>query len=477
MLDCNSQGSRTLNRSWHAFILHRKLSLHHKGSSVKPKIQEDNTIDPLRQPFEVNPIMSPLYADPHEHPTNHQPSALILPLREIHLVYFVHDLGDPAVARRLAMLQPFLASAVIIGFHRTDPAPVQLGGWPAVTLGRTKDGRLGRRAISVLRNLAMIRQLRRHLLGANFVMARQLEMLALATAAQCQYAKNAVSAYECLDIHRVMIGPSPISRLLRRVEAMLLRTTDIVIVSSPAFVRSYLQPQYAALMPPTCLIENKVLQSEWSGSVEIQTRQPGPPWRIGWYGVLRCRRSLKLLIELTRQLPGQIIVELRGRPSRAAIPDFDSLIESSPYVVFLGAYDRQRDLADIYQAVHFTWAIDFYETGLNSTWLLPNRLYEGGLHGALPLALASVETGHWLAAQNTGILFDEPLAAGLLRYFTSLTHQAYTESKALHAKVPIERWIDDGQDAVRLMGLIRSRQQWTKMPDFWSLKRQSPKGN
>ena len=31
------------------------------------------------------------------------------------LAYLVHDLADPAVARRLAMLAPHLASAIVIG--------------------------------------------------------------------------------------------------------------------------------------------------------------------------------------------------------------------------------------------------------------------------------------------------------------------------------------------------------------------------
>jgi succinoglycan biosynthesis protein ExoL len=376
---------------------------------------------------------------------------------ETHLVYFVHDLGDPAVARRLSMLRPYLVSAVIIGFHRTAPAPLRVAGWPAVTLGCTIDGRLGRRAFSVLRNLAMIRRLRRHLLGANFVMARQLEMLALATAARHRYAKTAILAYECLDIHSVMVGPSPISRALRLAEVRLLRATDVVIVSSPAFIQAYLRPTHGVMLPPTCLIENKVLRGELDGWPKNQPRPPGPPWRIGWYGVLRCRRSLELLIELTRQLPGQVVVELRGRPARSAIPDFDSLVAAAPDVSFLGAYDRQHDLGRIYQAVHFAWAIDFYETGLNSTWLLPNRLYEGGLHGAVPIAAASVETGHWLARQNAGTLLQEPFAAELLRYFSSLNTETYAAAVASLAAVPVECWADDGQDGERLMASVSRR--------------------
>jgi hypothetical protein len=369
---------------------------------------------------------------------------------DMRLVYFVHDLGDPAVARRLLMLQPHLSTAVIIGFHRAAHAPAQLSGWPVIALGRTADGKLARRAVSVLRNLALLRRLRHHLRGANFVMARQLEMLVLASAARRRYAKTAILAYECLDIHNAMVKPSLIREALRHLEAQHLREADVVVVSSPAFIKSYLKPIHGPHLPSLCLVENKVLRAELQDWPGPQPPLPGPPWRIGWFGVLRCRRSLELLIELTRKLPGQIIVELRGRPSRTAIPDFDELVALAPGMVFLGAYDRQSDLAQIYQAVHFTWAIDDYEAGLNSAWLLPNRLYEGGVHGAVPLASTDVETGNWLAAEHAGILLAEPLGAALLNYFSTLTAIHYLAARAELDAVPVERWVDNGQDAARL---------------------------
>ena len=373
----------------------------------------------------------------------------------LRLVYLVHDLGDPAVARRLAMLRPFLASAVVIGFHRAATAPSQVAGWPAVVLGRTADGRLGSRVLSVLRAHATIRRLRLHILGATVVMARQLEMLALAQVARRRYAAAAVLAYECLDIHRLMAARSVVGAALRRLEAGLLRAADLLIVSSPAFLREHLQPVHGARLPPTCLIENKVLQTEVAASPIDRPRQAGPPWRIGWYGVLRCRRSLELLGGLARELPGQIIVELRGRPARSAIPDFDVLVAATPGMRFLGPYDRQHDLAEIYHNVHFAWAIDFYEADANSRWLLPNRLYEGGLHGAVPIALASVETGRWLAGRNAGVLLSEPLAKDLRRYFSALQPTAYAAAVSDLTAVTRDTWVDTGDDGARLASALR----------------------
>jgi len=160
---------------------------------------------------------------------------------------------------------------------------------------------------------------------------------------------------------------------------------------------------------------------------------------------------------MSEKLPGKIIVELRGRPARSAIPDFDALIASARYVTYHGAYDRQRDLADMYQSVHFTWAIDFYEAGQNSAWLLPNRLYEGGSFGAVPLAIAEVETGRWLQRQNAGIVLDGPLGPALLAYFSALSPPSYASAQAALQAVPRECWVDSGADAKRLIGAMIAR--------------------
>jgi succinoglycan biosynthesis protein ExoL len=362
----------------------------------------------------------------------------------------VHDLGDPAVARRLAMLRPSLVSAVVVGFHRAETAPAQVAGWPAIALGPTSDGRLGHRMLAVLRARATLRRLRRYVVGATVVMARQLEMLALARAARNRYAGSAVLAYECLDIHRLMVSPSVIGMALRQLEARLLCASDLLVISSPAFLREHLQPVHGARLPPTCLIENKVLRSDLVPSASVCSRQTGPPWCIGWYGVLRCRRSLELLAELTRRLPDRVFVELRGRPARSAIPDFDAIVAAAPGMRFLGPYDRQRDLAQIYQAVHFTWAVDFYEAGGNSRWLLPNRLYEGGLYGAIPIALRTVETGAWLARHNAGVLLGNPPGDDLARYFSVLRPENYAAAARSLAAVPRAAWVDEGDDGSRL---------------------------
>ena len=64
--------------------------------------------------------------------------------------YFVHDLGDAAVARRVTMLQRGGAEVALAGFHRTATPPADVAGVAPIPLGHTADGKLAARAMSVV---------------------------------------------------------------------------------------------------------------------------------------------------------------------------------------------------------------------------------------------------------------------------------------------------------------------------------------
>lgn len=366
------------------------------------------------------------------------------------LAYLVHDLADPAVTRRLDMLRPHLTDAVVLGFHRGAEPPATVAGWPAVPLGRTHDARLAHRLWALLRARAALPRLAPHLAGRDCILSRQLETLVLARAGRDAHAPGAALVQECLDVHRLLLSPGPAGRGLRWLEGRLLRACQLLIISSPGFLREYLGPTHGAALPPVLLVENKVLAAE-APTAPPPLRPAGPPWRIGWFGMLRCRRSLLLLAGLARALPGRLEIDLRGRPAVSAIPDFDAIVAGAPGLRFGGGYDRRHDLAGMYGAVHYSWTVDFFEAGGNSDWLLPNRLYEGSLHGAVPIALAAVETGRWLAGHDAGLLLhgqdDAALAAELAGHFAALDPPGHAAAAARLGRIPTAALLDDGSDA------------------------------
>lgn len=345
----------------------------------------------------------------------------------LHISYLVHDLNDAAVARRVAGLMAGGARVRLAGFYRRDPVE-QVAGVPALPLGRTEDARLGQRIAAVLRTLAAAGPLGRELAEADVLIARNLEMLALAARIRRPGQRL---VYECLDIHRLMLGHGPAGIALRALERALLRRCDLVVTSSPAFQSRYFDARQQR-RHGIALIENKVL----GDAVPANDDGPpaGPPWRIGWFGNLRCRRSLALLDTLTRARPDRLRVVLAGRPTRAELPDLDAVVAANPNLSFLGPYSA-ADLPELYGSVHFAWAIDWFEAGLNSEWLLPNRLYESLAYGCVPIALSGVESGRWLAARGIGVRLDDP-AAELPGFLEGLTPAAHRRLRAQVAAVP-----------------------------------------
>lgn len=368
----------------------------------------------------------------------------------VKLAYFVHDVHDAAVARRVDMLQRGGAQVLVLGFRRSDTPRTELLGAPVVDLGRSFDARLAHRALSVLKTVAGAGGFRETLAGVQVVLARNLEMLAIAARARGIAAPGAGLVYECLDIHRTMLGRGLPSRLLRGLERRLLAASGLLIVSSPAFLTHYFEAVQGSRTPPL-LLENKVVVADLSKVARpaAPALPAGPPWRIGWFGVIRCARSLEILAGLARANPGLVEVVIRGKPAYHEFDGFERIVEATPGLRFEGPYARE-DLARIYGEVHFTWAIDYFEAGQNSDWLLPNRLYEGGLHGAVPIALSAVETGRWLAARQAGFLLTDPeneLADRLGR----LTAEQFRMLFDRTAAIPTNDFACDGGDARRLI--------------------------
>ncbi len=372
------------------------------------------------------------------------------------LAYFVHDLSDPAVARRLRMLKAGGAEPVVLGFCRAETAPEALEGCPTVNLGRTYDARLGHRAKLTALTALKAGRFKSMIAGAEVVMARQLEMLAVADAARTLCGLKAKLVYEALDIHRMMVQDTVKGLAMRTVEKALLRRADLLIVSSPAFVESYfrrIQGLGDDVHTPVMLVENQVLELNAGPSAPPPPGPPlGPPWRIGWMGAIRCRKSLDILTDLATRRPDLIDVRIHGRPAYVEFEDFDAQVAAAPNVTFGGAYTA-ADLPRLYGDVHFCWAIDFMEEGLNSSWLLPNRLYESGRYGCIPVALAGVQTGRYLAEHGFGVRLSTP--QDLEAFLENLTPEGYSALRAQLAAQPRDAFVADESSCRRLVERLK----------------------
>ena len=369
------------------------------------------------------------------------------------VAYFVHDLSDAAVAKRVWMLRSAGAEVRLAGFRRTAEPPPEVAGVEPLDLGRTRDARLASRAGSVLRNLMLSPLRGGFLAGTEVVLARNLEVYVVAAAARALHAPRARLAYECLDVHRVMLGQGLAGRALRALESSLMDRSQALIVSSPAFLSAYFEPlqRLSRREGLTALVvENKALPGAAVPPPSGPT--PGAPWRIGWFGMIRCARSLDFLSDLARRRPDLVQVDIRGRPSYTEFDDFRRQTAETPGLSFGGPY-RPQDLPALYSALHFNWSIDYFQDEGNSRWLLPNRLYEGGRFGVPAIARADSETGRWLDTHGLGVLFDRP-ETGLEAFLDSLTPETYAALRARHENAPPSLFTIGPEDCARLVAVI-----------------------
>ncbi|TIS31354.1 MAG: glycosyltransferase family 4 protein, partial [Mesorhizobium sp.] len=211
----------------------------------------------------------------------------------LHVLYLVHDISDPAVRRRIKMLRAGGAGITLAGFRRTSNPIAEIEGIKPVDLGPTRDGRFAQRIGAVAKAAMSIGTKFAGLARPDLIIARNLEMLALASRARRAFGASVPIVYECLDIHRLVLRNDLIGKTLRGAERHLARDVKLLVTSSPAFVANYFKP-FGQIAAPVELIENKYFDTM---PVPADHRREddspvAPPWRIGWFGALRCRRSL-----------------------------------------------------------------------------------------------------------------------------------------------------------------------------------------
>ena len=341
------------------------------------------------------------------------------------VTYLAHDLDDPSIWRRVRMLRQGGVQVQVAGFRRGNgPLPE-----PAIVLGHTANGRMIQRVRAIAAAWPRIARMIPAQDGPEVILARNLEMLALG--ARLARAQGGRLVYELLDIHAMMLGQGFPARTLRRVEAALMRRSSLVVLSSPAFETSYLR-QFNQPAIPTLLVENKPFARPGAASpasAAPEGVENGGPLIIGWFGMLRCRWSLEVLDQVARAQPGKFRVILRGRPALDVMQDFHAVVEANPDLSFMGPYNWPDDLPDIYGQIDVAWLIDRYQAGQNSDWLLPNRLYEGCLNGAVPVVLEGTEVARRVSAWDCGFVVSNPDADAVADTLSTLTPAMLAERR------------------------------------------------
>lgn len=373
------------------------------------------------------------------------------------IAFFGHDANESTVLKRA---DAFVGQGcAVVGFmFRRDRSGLKSGAhFRNVELGSTRDRSYIRRLPRLMLGILRAARSRGTLRLAEVIYARNIDMLAVALAAKVLTGSCALVAYEVLDIQRPFLRQDMVGAIFRLAERVMLRGCALLVVSSPDFVDRYFAPVQGR-RTGWFLLENKVPPSALDETATVR-KPAGPPWVIGWYGTLRCRRSLSALCGLADTLGDLVEIRLGGRPSLEdlTVAEIEHAIGQRPGMRYIGAYASPADLDAIYGPVHFSWCVDYIDAGSNSDWLIPNRIYEGGLLGAVALARRGTATGRLVEGRGYGIAFDEPLEAAVATFLRGLDTRAHDQARSRLLQASPDAFVDhhDSSDLIALLKRLR----------------------
>lgn len=324
-------------------------------------------------------------------------------------IYFGPDVAETGTRRRLVQLRQVGTRVVGFTFARHNYHQDFVPDWENVSFGVIPSGRYGRRLGALAR--ALVTVLRRPgLPRPAIIIARNLDLLAIALAARLLGRLEGPLVYEVLDVRGVLLGTSPVARLLRFVERRLLRQCDALIVSSPGFETRYFRPIQGYRRPiilvenrlnPAALAASRQAEGDWRAAGRTKPGRDPDRLVLGWVGAFRCARSAALLATIARRLP-QVCILLAGVPTYCDGDSFRRTFEGLPNVVFHGEFPYPGGLYEVYAQIDLNWGFDLSKKGDSGRWLLPNRLYEGGFFGVPMLTESDSETATYVERLGIG---------------------------------------------------------------------------
>ena len=205
--------------------------------------------------------------------------------------------------------------------------------------------------------------------------------------------------FEIPDIREIYFINNLVSKLFIKILKLSIERLSIVIVTSDLFITGFLNKNNIKL-EKYFLIENKVHFLDRTG---IINKEKDSLITIGFFGLIRCERSLKILIEFLNSTSeyNLIIYGYFMGISEGVIKE----IKSHSKIKYKGTYKSPDDLSKLYSEIDISWIAYPFSLKLegNFKYARTNRFYEAGFF-KIPM-IANIQSGdaHYVNKYNIGI--------------------------------------------------------------------------
>ncbi len=334
--------------------------------------------------------------------------------------------------------------------------------WDNVELGVTVDNNYLKRIPALLNGLKILVQHKADLKAAKFIMARNFDMMFIGMLAKMLTGSKAKLVYDVPDIQEFFFGGGLKGKVFRFLEKIILRNTSLLVVTSPGFVSGYFE-KYQNYSGKHFVWENKLLSEQMGempsadqmNAYRKQTEDGGEPWVVCWHGTLRCPKSMEILSEAAKRLGSKVKFYFRGK--QTIYPElFEKSFAGIDNVEFGGEYRTPDHIEEIYGPAHFNWCVDYFDPNGNSPLLLPNRIYQGGALGVVPLTIKGQESANYVRDHNLGHVLPEASADAVVEFLENANWEDYLSARERNYAAREHLFLEDATDLHKLLDAIEA---------------------
>lgn len=378
------------------------------------------------------------------------------------VLYFGFDAAHTSIRRRMRQIGE-LTQLVGLTFRRTRYNTSYVPQWDNIDLGVLKDGQYAKRLFAMANAFRSILTHKSRLRDAELIVARNLDLLALALLGRAVRVFKAPIVYDVFDVRSVLLKDTIQAKIMRSAERFLLERCALLVVSSPGFIEEYFEP-YLGYKGPSLFLENKVdldilpddpaVLAAWQSRERARIKPNEGRFVLGWVGAFRCARSAAMLCDIGRALPW-LDIQISGKPTYCPEKQFTAQFADIPNIAYTGEYWFPTGLYDVYRGIDLNWDFDLSKHGASGGWLLPNRLYEGGYFGVPHLAEAGSQTGNYV--EKMGIGWTTPADTNAIIEFLTGVRQRYDPIKQHCLKLMDDHFHYD-RDIIRIFDAVAAEE-------------------
>jgi len=257
--------------------------------------------------------------------------------------------------------------------------------------------------------------IRRYIRRNDIIYAYGLDMALTARIAGMGLGKPMI--LEIGDIRELQVAKGWKGDMVRAVEKQFIKTCSLLVATSADFINCYYR-QWLKLSIPSVILENKLesaFEKETKKDHELMKQNPPMkgkalverPLSIGYFGLLRCEWSWKVLEAFARTRPEGVKILLAGYIMNPV--DLKKRIEQYENIKYFGEYRSPQDLPTLYNSVDLVWAC-YQPIGPNDwnlRWARTNRFYESCFFKKPIIARAESGDGIEVDRHNIGLAIKE----------------------------------------------------------------------